>query len=65
MTTINNITEKSIDKIQNTMVFTIEPGIYFNNHAGIRIEDTVLFQDKPIILTKLSKDLLTLHSQAR
>lgn len=53
-----NLTLNSKDKIKNNMVFTIEPGIYFPKRFGIRIEDTVLFKDKPIVLTKTSKDLL-------
>ena len=53
-----NLTLNSKDRIKNNMVFTIEPGIYFSKKFGIRIEDTVLFKDKPIILTKTSKDLL-------
>ena len=53
-----NLTLNSNDKIRNNMVFTIEPGIYFPKKFGIRIEDTVLFSNKTIILTKTSKDLL-------
>lgn len=53
-----NLTLNSKDRIRNNMVFTIEPGIYFPKRFGIRIEDTVLFKNKPIILTKTSKDLL-------
>ena len=53
-----NLTMNSKDRIKNNMVFTIEPGIYFPKKFGIRIEDTVLFNNKPIVLTKTSKDLL-------
>ena len=53
-----NLSLNSKDRIQNNMVFTIEPGIYFPKKLGIRIEDTLLFKDKPIVLTKTSKDLL-------
>ncbi len=41
------------------MVFTIEPGVYFPKKFGIRIEDTVLFQDKVEVLTKTGKELIT------
>lgn len=54
-----NLTLNSKDRIKNNMVFTIEPGLYFSKKYGIRIEDTVLFKNKPIVLTKTSKDLLT------
>ena len=53
-----NLTLNSKDRIRNNMVFTIEPGIYFPTKFGIRIEDTILFKNKPITLTKTSKDLL-------
>ena len=53
-----NITDKSKDRIENNMVFTIEPGVYFKNNSGIRIEDTILFKNKAISLTKISKNLL-------
>lgn len=54
-----NLTFNSKDKIKNNMVFTIEPGIYIPNRLGIRIEDSVLFSGSAKILTKASKDLLT------
>ncbi len=53
-----NLTLNSKDRIQHNMVFTIEPGIYFPRKFGIRIEDTILFKNKPIILTRTSKDLI-------
>ncbi len=53
-----NLTLNSKDRIKNNMVFTIEPGIYFPKKFGIRIEDTILFKNKVISLTKTSKDLL-------
>ena len=53
-----NLTLNSKDRISSSMVFTIEPGIYFPKKFGIRIEDTVLFNKKTTVLTKTSKDLL-------
>lgn len=53
-----NLSLNSKDKIQNGIAFTIEPGIYFPKRFGIRIEDTILFKNKPIVLTKTEKDLL-------
>ena len=55
-----NLTLKSKDRIKNNMVFTIEPGIYFPGRFGIRIEDTVLFKNRPIVLTKTDKEIITL-----
>ena len=53
-----NLTLNSKDKIKNNMVFTLEPGIYFSKRFGIRIEDTILFKNKTVVLTKTTKDLL-------
>lgn len=54
-----NLTLNSKDRIKNSMAFTIEPGIYFAEKFGIRIEDTVAFKDKTELLTKTTKDLIT------
>jgi Xaa-Pro dipeptidase len=49
---------KNIQILKN-MAFTVEPGIYFENKFGIRIEDSVFFnKNKTIILTKFSKELI-------
>ncbi|MBI2559376.1 M24 family metallopeptidase [Candidatus Woesearchaeota archaeon] len=56
-----NLTLNSKDRIKNNMVFTIEPGVYIPRKFGIRIEDTILFKNNPIVLTKTSKDLLTIN----
>ncbi len=53
-----NLTLNSKDRIKNSMVFTIEPGVYFSNKFGIRIEDTILFKNKVEVLTRTSKHLL-------
>ena len=55
-----NLTLNSKDRIKNKMVFTIEPGVYFPKRFGIRIEDTILFERKPIALTKTSKDFIVI-----
>jgi Xaa-Pro aminopeptidase len=53
-----NLSLNSKDKIMRNMAFTIEPGIYIPNKLGIRIEDSILMKNKPIVLTKVTKDLL-------
>ena len=46
----------SINKIENGMVFSIEPGIYIEGWGGVRIEDLVLMEnDRPRVLTKAHK----------
>jgi Xaa-Pro aminopeptidase len=45
-------------RINHNQVFTIEPGIYFPGKFGLRIEDTVHFNNKVTVLTKAPKDLI-------
>ena len=51
-----SINSKSEDKLKEGMVIAIEPGIY--KKQGIRIEDTILIKNHPIILTKTQKTLI-------
>jgi len=52
---------KSSDILQENMVFSIEPGLYFENKFGIRIEDLVVLGKNGVInLTKSAKDLIIL-----
>ncbi|MBD3203890.1 M24 family metallopeptidase [Candidatus Woesearchaeota archaeon] len=52
-----NIGPESDDVFHKNSVITIEPGLYFENRFGIRIEDTVLLDDKVKRLTKSDKRL--------
>lgn len=52
-----NLSAKSRDRINEGMVFTIEPGIYISGRFGIRIEDTILMAERPLMLTRVSKRL--------
>ncbi|PIN86536.1 hypothetical protein COV19_04560 [Candidatus Woesearchaeota archaeon CG10_big_fil_rev_8_21_14_0_10_44_13] len=58
-----NLRPSSNETIEEDIVFTIEPGIYFRGRFGIRIEDTILMGKKPIILTKTPKDLLRMRDK--
>jgi Xaa-Pro aminopeptidase len=43
----------------NNMVFTVEPGVYFENKFGIRIEDSMMIRNNKVeILTKIPKNLI-------
>jgi len=43
--------------IEENNVFTIEPGVYFQDKFGMRIEDTVVFRkEKAEVLTKFGKE---------
>lgn len=47
------------DKIENDIVFTIEPGIYLENKFGVRIEDTVVLENGKVrTLNKVTKDII-------
>ena len=46
--------------LKKNSIITIEPGIYFNERYGIRIEDDVLVGKKPIALNNAAKDLVLL-----
>jgi len=39
------LSPKKRQKLENGMVFTIEPGVYFAGEFGIRIEDVVMLKD--------------------
>jgi Xaa-Pro aminopeptidase len=48
-------------KIQKGHIFTIEPGIYFPNKFGLRIEDTLVFDGEVKILTVATKKLIKIR----
>lgn len=51
----------SDDVLENGMVFSDEPGVYFAGKFGIRIEDTVMLEEgKVISLTNSDKNLIIL-----
>lgn len=53
-----NLLPESKDILEEGQIITIEPGIYFENNFGIRIEDTILVGKTPTILTKSKKELI-------
>lgn len=53
-----SLSPRRSSKLKLNQTVTIEPGLYFKNKLGIRIEDTILIKEKPIILTKLTKKLV-------
>jgi Xaa-Pro aminopeptidase len=52
------LSPKSKGKLENNMVFSIEPGIYIPSFGGVRIEDLVLYQNGPKLLTSSNRDLI-------
>ncbi|MBR9691730.1 M24 family metallopeptidase [Candidatus Woesearchaeota archaeon] len=53
-----NLKPKGKLKLKENQAITIEPGLYFKNKLGIRIEDTIIVKESPVILTKISKKLI-------
>ncbi|MFP3133010.1 MAG: aminopeptidase P family protein [Nitrososphaeria archaeon] len=47
-------------KIENNMVFTVEPGIYLEGKFGVRIEDDVILKNRAKRLTRSSRALITI-----
>jgi Xaa-Pro aminopeptidase len=56
-----SLSTKSKAVLSKGMVITIEPGVYIPNKFGIRIEDTLVVDKKPLILTKISKELVVIN----
>ena len=54
------VSYRSNSKLKENMAITVEPGIYIENKFGIRIEDSLIVKDRPIIMHKFTKDLLTI-----
>ena len=54
------ISYRSNTKLKENMAITVEPGIYIENKFGIRIEDSLIVKNKPIVMHKFTKDLLTI-----
>ncbi len=50
----------STDELQNGMVFTIEPGLYARGLGGVRVEDMVVLNGEPRLITQSPRDLIGL-----
>jgi len=54
------VSSNSKTKLKENMAITVEPGIYIENKFGIRIEDSLIVRDRPIVMHKFTKDLVTI-----
>jgi Xaa-Pro aminopeptidase/Xaa-Pro dipeptidase len=54
------VSSKSDMKLKENMAITVEPGIYIPNKFGIRIEDSLIVKEKPVIMHKFTKELITI-----
>ncbi|MFA5867800.1 MAG: Xaa-Pro peptidase family protein [Actinomycetota bacterium] len=50
----------STDELKNGMVFTIEPGLYARGFGGVRVEDMVVLNGEPRLMTQSPRDLIGL-----
>lgn len=55
-----NLSPLSKDRLEDGMVFTIEPGVYFKGRFGLRIEDGYKFCKKPVKLSGLPEEITIL-----
>ena len=55
-----SVSSKSDTKLKENMAITVEPGIYIENKFGIRIEDSLIVKEKPVVMHKFTKDLVTI-----
>jgi len=53
------ISHRSDAKLKENMAITVEPGIYVENKFGVRIEDSLIVKERPIIMHKFTKNLVT------
>ena len=55
-----NISYRSTTKLKKNMAITVEPGIYIPKKFGVRIEDSLIVKEKPVVLHKFTKDLVVI-----
>jgi len=55
-----NINNNSTATLRKNMAVTVEPGIYIPEKFGVRIEDSVIVDDKPVLLHKFAKELIAI-----
>ncbi|HUT05870.1 MAG TPA: aminopeptidase P family protein [Nitrosopumilaceae archaeon] len=55
---VPTISYRSETRLEENMAITVEPGIYIPNKFGIRIEDSLIVKQKPIVMHKFTKDLV-------
>lgn len=46
-------------RLEENMAITVEPGIYIPNRLGVRIEDSVIVKNRPVVMHRFTKELVT------
>ncbi len=57
---VPTVSYRSETKLKENMAITVEPGVYIPNKFGIRIEDSLIVKQKPVVMHKFTKDLVTI-----
>jgi len=57
---VPTISYRSETKLEKNMAITVEPGIYIPKKFGIRIEDSLIVNEKPDVMHKFTKDLISI-----
>jgi len=57
---VPTISYRSETNLEKNMAITVEPGIYIPKKFGIRIEDSLIIKEKPIVMHNFTKDLITI-----
>jgi len=56
-----HISKRSKDVLRESMVFTVEPGVYLPGRGGVRIEDDIIVrEDHAEVITKAAKEIIFL-----
>ena len=55
-----NVSYRSTTNLKKNMAITVEPGIYIPNKFGVRVEDSLIVDEKPIVMHKFTKKLVVL-----
>ncbi len=50
---------RSQAKLKENMAITVEPGIYIPGKFGVRIEDSLIVRDRPVVMHRFTKELVT------
>jgi len=53
------VSHRSETRLEQNMAITVEPGVYIQNKFGVRIEDSLIVRNRPVVMHKFTKELVT------